>query len=436
MNGTLWYYSTGTSELGPVTADELTFLVQTGTIGPKTLVRADGSTSRVAFQRSQLAKAIRNENRKTPTSAASVAQFRSKSGSSLVLRRNTAFTTQSPEHSVAADVLPLPTAEHGANRDRRRGFAVAAAAAAVLLALILWFLRPQQPGGFAGTGDGTGIADSGTGQSGEQQGIVAADAASLNAQPAAASTTPAPAATAAENMETSNTSTASAETPVSPSEIPAEKTESAQTQESGRGLDAPSDTLASNGLAVGRGTDQRFSISAPGETTFFGTRGSGKRFSWVVDCSGSMSGIPLQLSLSPLQRAKQELLQSLRRLPQGLEFQIIFFDDFCYRFPSMGFVEVSPDTLREAADFINNIQGGGGTNVQIGMQQALAGSTRPDTVFLLTDGAFDTGTPGFIASRNRNQQTRINTVAFIDRAGESLLRQIADENRGDFRFVP
>lgn len=437
MNGRLWYYSVERSELGPVTADELMFLYHAGTVGPQTLIRPEDSRSSVAFQNSQLAAAIRNQNRKpiTPAvSAATAAPFRSSGLSPLKLHRNTALPVPAADQSVAVGNLPLPAVEMAGSR--RRVLAGAAAAAVILLAVLMWLFSGRQPGGFAGTGDGTGGGDSGTGQGVEQQAGTTVGDTSSAAQPATSSPLPAPAAAADNQTASTAISPATADDGGTPADLPAEKSESARPQESGGGPEIPASALPAEGLAVGRGADQRFSISAPGEATFFGIRGSGQRFSWVVDCSGSMSGPSQQLSGTPLQRAKQELLQSLRRLPPGLEFQIIFFDDFCYRFPTTGFVVVSPEAIREAADFIDDIQGGGGTNVQIGMLQALTGTTRPDTVFLLTDGAFDTGTPGFIASRNRNQQTRINTVAFVDRAGESLLRQIADENRGDFRFVP
>jgi hypothetical protein len=190
----------------------------------------------------------------------------------------------------------------------------------------------------------------------------------------------------------------------------------------------PSDT-PTDSLVVGSRGDERFAISAPGETTFFGLRGQGRRFSWVVDCSDSMQG-------PPLERARQELLNSLRKLPQGLEFQVIFFDDLPYSYPAGGFAEMDPTSLAEAAAFISGIQGGGGTNVMQAMRQVFSQRTRPDTAFLLTDGEFDPDAPDFIQSRNRGAKVRINTVAFVNRAGEPLLRRIASENRGDFRFVP
>jgi len=138
----------------------------------------------------------------------------------------------------------------------------------------------------------------------------------------------------------------------------------------------------------------------------------------------------------PLERARQELLQALQKLPQGLEFQVIFFDDLPYSYPAGGFAEMNSTSLAEAAAFLAGIQGGGGTNVMQAMRQVFSQRTRPDTTFLLTDGEFDPETPEFIQSRNRDAGVRINTVAFVNRAGEPLLRRIASENRGDFRFVP
>jgi len=115
---------------------------------------------------------------------------------------------------------------------------------------------------------------------------------------------------------------------------------------------------------------------------------------------------------------------------------VIFFDDLPRSYPAVGFAEMDSQTLVAAESFISDIQGGGGTNVILAMRQVFSQSTRPDTTFLLTDGEFDPETPEFIQRRNSGGKVRINTVAFVNRAGEPLLRQIAHENRGDFRFVP
>ena len=175
---------------------------------------------------------------------------------------------------------------------------------------------------------------------------------------------------------------------------------------------------------------QQFTIAAPGETTFFGLRGSGRYFAYVVDCSGSMQG-------PPLDRAREELIKSISRLPSGIEFRIVFFDHLTYEFPggSQDFATASASSRQRAESWIKGINSGGGTDVKLGMKVVLSSNTKPDTVFLLTDGAFEFDAPQFIKSAN-TKDARVNTVAFVTQAGEALLKTIAKDNRGDYKFVP
>lgn len=423
MSGKLWYYHSGDAELGPVSAEELQFLRRSGAIRPQTLVRAENSNRSLPFASTPLAAAENRHSRKPMSSTTAAAPFRS--GPSKIAQ-GFAETAPSAASSTSLPAVPPPLLQSSAALKRRRLTAVAVTAA-LLLAALTWLFRPSSPGGMAQSGTGPGAADAGTHQTSEQQTATTAESASdsaANAVPdaqgesAAASAAREPAAAAAGTDTEQADSAAMNESAA----------ESAQEVGSGGGIDLTSVSAPAEGLAVGGG-QEKFSISAPGETTFFGLRGSGRRFSWVVDCSGSMSGLPLQ-------RAKEELIKSLQRLPQGLEFQIIFFDDLHHTFPPGGFAEVSEESLESAEQFISGIRSGGGTNVQLGMRRALGGTTRPDTVFLLTDGEFDPRTPEMIQTQNEDGQTRINTVAFVDRAGEPLLRAIAAENKGDFRFVP
>ena len=124
-------------------------------------------------------------------------------------------------------------------------------------------------------------------------------------------------------------------------------------------------------------------------------------------------------------RATEELIASIEKLPSYVEFQIVFFDDLAYEFPTSGFKDASKKSKEEAARFIDGIRGGGGTNVKLGIQTTLSLRQKPDTVFLLTDGAFETDTPAFVKTLNKGRKVRVNTVAFLSNAR----RTIAQTNR-------
>jgi len=429
MKSPLWYYQSGGSELGPVTTDELRFLARSGNIGPQTIVRAAGTSVGKPFA------AAFHDAGPAPTPAPAHAPIAPRPAAVSTPTGNSRRPSAPQPPSLPP---PLQQAPAGSTKPP---LAITAIILALLLTLSLWWLWPRTPPGLAAAGTGTGTSAAGEHQTTDTQPSTAAAAAPT--QPDASSSAPAPSAAAASAPAASNQSASASDTDAAtaPGDTPADSA-----ADSGTATTAPptgdlgtapgeSATAANpsdpptDGLVVGSRGDERFAISAPGETTFFGLRGQGRRFSWVVDCSGSMQG-------PPLERARQELLKSLRKLPQGLEFQVIFFDDLPYSYPAGGFAEMDPTSLAEAAAFISGIQGGGGTNVLQAMRQVFSQRTRPDTAFLLTDGEFDPETPEFIQSRNSGAKVRINTVAFVDRAGEPLLRRIASENRGDFRFVP
>lgn len=435
MKSQLWYYQSGGTELGPVTADELRFLARSGIIGPQTIVRAAGTGGGKPF-----AAAFHNA---VPAPAPAPVAPRHAAASIP--------TSNSPRPTAPQPPSLPPPLQRAPAGSTTPALAITAIVLALLLALGLWWLWPRTPPGLAAAGTGTGTSAAGEHQATDTQPATAA----APTQTDASSSAPAPSATAASGTAASNQSASAsatdaadtpgdsaqtavaADTPDDTLEVSAADSGTATiAPPTGDVGTAPGESAAANpsdtptdSLVVGSRGDERFAISAPGETTFFGLRGQGRRFSWVVDCSDSMQG-------PPLERARQELLNSLRKLPQGLEFQVIFFDDLPYSYPAGGFAEMDPTSLAEAAAFISGIQGGGGTNVMQAMRQVFSQRTRPDTAFLLTDGEFDLETPEFIQSRNRGAKVRINTVAFVNRAGEPLLRRIASENRGDFRFVP
>ena len=72
---------------------------------------------------------------------------------------------------------------------------------------------------------------------------------------------------------------------------------------------------------------------------------------------------------------------------------------------------------------------------------ASALSLRPDAVYFLSDGQFDPLTIQQLKARNRSnnrlrkRQIPIHTIAFMDRMTEGLMRSIARNSGGEYRFV-
>jgi hypothetical protein len=164
--------------------------------------------------------------------------------------------------------------------------------------------------------------------------------------------------------------------------------------------------------------------------SFFGIRAEGQRFVYVVDCSGSMTG-------APYDRASQELVRSLAALSKTQEFFVILYSDDSYPmfFPtsSREFVKASDQAIEQVQTWVVNFSYRGGTNPEPALQVAL--QMKPDAVFFLTDGAIPDSTADTVRQANSGSVS-VYSIGFTNRAGETVLRRIADENNGDYLFVP
>jgi hypothetical protein len=95
--------------------------------------------------------------------------------------------------------------------------------------------------------------------------------------------------------------------------------------------------------------------------------------------------------------------------------------------------------VAHTARWINYAEADGGTNPLPALLMAL--SLRPDAIYFLSDGQFDPMTITQLRFRNRNsrrfnlRQIPIHTIAFFDRMTEPLMRTIARDSGGEYRFV-
>ena len=138
---------------------------------------------------------------------------------------------------------------------------------------------------------------------------------------------------------------------------------------------------------------------------------------------------------APLTRAKTELLKCLQSLPDHVEVLIVFFDDGVLADPA-GYRKLGRRSVAKIEQWVASVETAGGTNPNAGMQHAFGQSKIPDAVFLLTDGEIPYDAPQYIRLLNSDGAVRIHTIALVSNAGEAALKQIASENKGDYRFVP
>lgn len=185
------------------------------------------------------------------------------------------------------------------------------------------------------------------------------------------------------------------------------------------GMGESTDGDAWSQLAVGGG-------AAHGAAEFFGLRATGGKFIFVIDKSGSMKG-------DRLDAAKQELFRSVVRLGEKMTFLIIFYDETFVPMPVRELVPASRFNKRDALSWVGSIRGDGGTRPLEAMQFAL--SLGPDAVWLLSDGEFNESYAEDIRRANPEGETVIHTIAFHSQGGEQVLKRIAQENGGQYRFI-
>jgi len=147
---------------------------------------------------------------------------------------------------------------------------------------------------------------------------------------------------------------------------------------------------------------------------------------YIVDRSGSMT--------DSIDYVKMELKRSIGELSDDKEFHVIFYS-------SGPPVENGPRRLVKATErnkaqafqFIDDVVAQGETDPSEALKSAF--KCQPELVYLLTDGEFDRSIIPLCKSLNGGGKVTIHTIGFLYKSGEAVLKQIADENNGDYKFV-
>jgi uncharacterized protein with von Willebrand factor type A (vWA) domain len=165
-------------------------------------------------------------------------------------------------------------------------------------------------------------------------------------------------------------------------------------------------------------------------SNIFTDRNKSLRVAYVCDASGSM--------MMKFDGLRVELRKAVDALRPPQSFQIIFFQETsCSPVDPKGLLFVTPENKRRAFDFVDKTAPRGSTDPIPALDMAFKQDA--ELIFLLTDGDFPDNKAVLdeIHKLNPDKKVRINTIAFMDHDEEyeKLLRKIADENGGAFRFV-
>ena len=170
----------------------------------------------------------------------------------------------------------------------------------------------------------------------------------------------------------------------------------------------------------------------------FGSKGTGKKFVFVFDCSDSMN------EGGRIRVAKAELIRSLNLLDDSHQFNIVFYNnEFQLWKQGKRLLDATPSEKQNAIQFVESIVAKGGTNHYPPLESAIA--LRPDVIFFLTDGErkddlspVQLSTLEQINSRG-GRGTQINVIQFgtggLTDSRSLSLEQLALRNKGEYLYV-
>lgn len=174
---------------------------------------------------------------------------------------------------------------------------------------------------------------------------------------------------------------------------------------------------------------------------FCGIEGGGNHFVYLVDSSKSMG--------RAFQSARAELLNSIGALKSDQRFYVVFFDaepDYM----RIKNADTDEPTSLEASDdnkaalhrWASGIKMDNGRAPDLPLRFALR--LKPDVIFLLSDGEFPQQIEDLLNQENytenlfgdRQRISIVHTIGYHSQQGEQRMRRIAEQNGGQYRYVP
>jgi hypothetical protein len=174
---------------------------------------------------------------------------------------------------------------------------------------------------------------------------------------------------------------------------------------------------------------------------FCGIEGGGNHFVYLVDSSKSMG--------SAFPSARRQLLASIAALAPRQRFYVIMYDrtpDYMRITQSdrdePRSVYATPENKVAVAKWAAGISMDNGWAPYEPMKFAL--KLKPDVIFLLSDGEFPQRFEAMLQDENRVENlfgdagpiSIVHTISYHSKVGESRMKRIAAQNRGQYRHVP
>ncbi len=151
---------------------------------------------------------------------------------------------------------------------------------------------------------------------------------------------------------------------------------------------------------------------------------------FVLDCSGSMNG-------RPIEQAKGAVSAALGMLQENDTFQIIRFSDNASQFGSAP-VQATAENIALARDYLRRLHGSGGTMMIEGVKTALNFPHDPERlrfVSFMTDGYIGNEVDIIAAVHNNIGASRIFSFGVGSSVNRYLLERMAKEGRGVVAYL-
>ena len=135
----------------------------------------------------------------------------------------------------------------------------------------------------------------------------------------------------------------------------------------------------------------------------------------------------------------RELARSVAALPDYAYFYVLLFSSGSIEPPiQRDWMRARRTTVQMFIQWLNQVDPGGATEPVPAFERVFALGDRPDVIFFLTDGEIpDAEAAGDLIAKLNSGGRRvvINTIAFGDVRSQKLLRRLARDSGGTYRFV-
>ena len=151
---------------------------------------------------------------------------------------------------------------------------------------------------------------------------------------------------------------------------------------------------------------------------------------FVLDCSGSMRG-------APIEKSKAAIIRALRRLVPNDTFQVIRFSTNASSFGRRP-VSATPANINRAVNYVRDLRGGGGTMMIEGIKAALDFPHDPQRlrfVTFLTDGYIGNESEILAAVHDQLGSARIFSFGVGSSPNRYLMNRMAKLGRGAVAYL-